>query len=259
MKTLRSNYLESLAAFAVGGGGVVEEFPGIKCFRSPVNYIGFNRAFVLDRKGVGVEVLRQLQRFYREGDAASWTLTVTPDMTDLLDRVMKQLRVAEWQRSPNMILRREKAAFGEAPPELKVEPAKTPAELREAMSIVTAAGNYSPGLFEGLATHETLRQPGLTVLVGRVDGKAVATSSANTAHEVAGVHLVATLKEHRGRRYGEAITAAAAKIGFSSGCRMSSLQASNVGYPVYFRLGYRHVFDFHSWVIKRDAPEVNGA
>ena len=111
VRAIRSNYLESLASFAKAGGGVVEEFSGIKCFRSPVNFLGFNRAFVLDRKGVEVEVLRQVQEFYREGEAELWSLTVTPDMTHLMGRVSKHVRISQWLRSPDMILWREKAAF----------------------------------------------------------------------------------------------------------------------------------------------------
>jgi hypothetical protein len=46
------------------------------------------------------------------------------------------------------------------------------------------------------------------------------------------------------------MTAVAAKYGFDRGCTISSLQASRKGFPVYFRMGYRRVYDYELWTIK---------
>jgi hypothetical protein len=35
--------------------------------------------------------------------------------------------------------------------------------------------------------------------------------------------------------------------GFAHGCTVSSLQSSSLGFPVYERLGYRHVTDIQGW------------
>lgn len=65
-----------------------------------------------------------------------------------------------------------------------------------------------------------------------------------------------TIPEARGKGYGEALSAAAAEDGFSRGCTVSSLQASPMGFPVYHRMGYRHVFDYQRWVVSRSVPEI---
>jgi hypothetical protein len=57
---------------------------------------------------------------------------------------------------------------------------------------------------------------------------------------------VATLEEHRGNGYGEALTWAAVEGGREFGCRLASLQASKLGQPVYARMGFAHVLDYQS-------------
>ncbi len=41
----------------------------------------------------------------------------------------------------------------------------------------------------------------------------------------------------------------AAADGRAEGCLASALQASAEGFPVYARMGYRHVADYRTWVI----------
>ena len=72
----------------------------------------------------------------------------------------------------------------------------------------------------------------------------VATSILFTTGDVEGIYWVATLEEQRGRGYGEALTWAAALGGQRAGCRIASLQASQLGRPVYARMGFAHVLDY---------------
>ena len=49
---------------------------------------------------------------------------------------------------------------------------------------------------------------------------------------------MATPPEHRRRGYGEALTAAVLRAGRELGCTTGCLQASNMGKPVYERMGF---------------------
>jgi predicted acetyltransferase len=80
-----------------------------------------------------------------------------------------------------------------------------------------------------------------------MDGRPVATSFLLVTGDVAGVHIVGTLPEYRRRGIGAAMTQRCVDDGWSYGCTVSALQSSSSGYPVYERLGYRHVLDIQGW------------
>jgi GNAT superfamily N-acetyltransferase len=82
------------------------------------------------------------------------------------------------------------------------------------------------------------------VWVGRVDGRPVTTATAFIADGFVGIYAVATLRDARRRGYAEAVTWAATL------CRPdlpATLQASEMGQPVYERMGYRTVAEFTVW------------
>jgi len=80
--------------------------------------------------------------------------------------------------------------------------------------------------------------------VGLYRGKPVAVSSLVMAGGFAGIYAVATLPEARGKGIGAAMTAHAMREGKKRGAREAALQASEMGYPVYRRLGFRTAFAY---------------
>lgn len=79
------------------------------------------------------------------------------------------------------------------------------------------------------------------------EGKPVSTAAVFFGQEVAGIYTVATLPEARGKGFGAAVTLAplleARKIGYRAGI----LQASEMGFPVYKRLGFELNFRVGSY------------
>jgi GNAT superfamily N-acetyltransferase len=71
-----------------------------------------------------------------------------------------------------------------------------------------------------------------------LDGRPVATSSLFVAAGVGGVYFVFTAPEHRGQGIGAAVTLAALHEAMSLGCEKAVLGSSEMGYPVYRRLGF---------------------
>ena len=90
--------------------------------------------------------------------------------------------------------------------------------------------------------------PGMTFYIGYLDGAPVATSQLAVSYGIAGVHTVSTLPAYRGRGIGEAMTWRAVLDGRAEGCDAAYLQASEMGYPVYQRMGFLHVADYCAWV-----------
>ena len=83
--------------------------------------------------------------------------------------------------------------------------------------------------------------------IALLDGAPVAAAGLFVAAGVAGIYNVATVPEARGRGIGRAITAAALVEAVARGQRTAVLGASEMGYPVYRRLGFRDVSRLRSY------------
>jgi predicted GNAT family acetyltransferase len=62
------------------------------------------------------------------------------------------------------------------------------------------------------------------------------------------VYNVSTIPPFRRRGYGAAMTARIAADGVAVGGDVAILQASEMGYPVYERMGYRTVVEYMGYV-----------
>jgi ribosomal protein S18 acetylase RimI-like enzyme len=71
---------------------------------------------------------------------------------------------------------------------------------------------------------------------------------------VAGIYNVCTVPEARGRGIGRAVTAAALEDAVARGLRLAVLGSSELGYPVYRRLGFRDVSRLRSYATLPPAP-----
>jgi predicted acetyltransferase len=64
---------------------------------------------------------------------------------------------------------------------------------------------------------------------------------------VAGVYNVAALPSHRRRGIGEAMTWRSVARGREAGCTVAVLEASEMGRPVYERMGFRVVAPYRTF------------
>jgi len=107
----------------------------------------------------------------------------------------------------------------------------------------TAAASFDAPLsiFEPIYRKKVLGADGVRAYLARTGDDVVSTSIGYTLADTVGIFNVATPADYRGRGYGAAVTAAAARGGFEAGAEVAWLQASELGFSVYRGLGFEQV------------------
>jgi ribosomal protein S18 acetylase RimI-like enzyme len=98
---------------------------------------------------------------------------------------------------------------------------------------------------------ELMRHDRWESFVGYHGGQAACCSAVAITDGTAGITFVATLEPFRGRGFGEAMTWHAVQRGVERGCSAAALQASRMGYPIYERMGFRHITGYKTYVLPR--------
>lgn len=188
---------------------------------------------------------RRAKEFYAQrpgGQYSVWSIWPTPDL--------REHGLSAGGHPPFML----RAAGGDAPrtPDgldiVRVDSPQTLADYQRAlisgfgMLSFDDAANVS--VFEGDAAYA----PGWHHFVGYVDGVPAATAAAYTGERVTRVDNVSTRREFRGRGYGEALTWHATVVRPDT---PAVLFASDMGRPVYERMGYVTVLRATTWVGNR--------
>nr|WP_239062501.1 GNAT family N-acetyltransferase [Streptomyces sp. SID13031] len=125
----------------------------------------------------------------------------------------------------------------------------TAGDLGDLQAFVNCAGacyQHDPALIQKLVSSEALVDEDFQFHLGMVAGDCVAISVGVSNGQTAGAYFVGVRPEHRGKGYGRALTEQALLGATSAQTRTAVLQATPDGLPVYLRMGFRHVGDYHN-------------
>ncbi len=141
------------------------------------------------------------------------------------------------------------AAIAEhASPELEIRRVTDAAGIDAHRQVVTAGFGSDPAVALGTACPDLLARPECVVYVGYADGDPVVSGLTWRSGRTIGVYSIATIASARRRGYGAAMTARVVADGVVAGCDVASLQASEMGRPIYERLGFRTVVRYAAYV-----------
>ena len=127
--------------------------------------------------------------------------------------------------------------------------------------IQTAAAGFEmpESILRSIITPAMAVRPDVAVYVGYTDGEAVTTGLGVRTGRTIGVYNISTTPAARRRGYGAAITIRIAVDAAAVGCDVAILQATDMGYPIYERLGYRTVVRYMGYVDPASLPPPDPA
>ncbi|MHB8647895.1 MAG: GNAT family N-acetyltransferase [Thermomicrobiales bacterium] len=127
------------------------------------------------------------------------------------------------------------------PPDLTIRRVTTDAEFADFMAVSHTVHRWIPSL-------AAARDPAVALLVGYAENEPVATSRIARHGNVGDINGVVTLPERRQRGFGTAMTWAAIAEGTRRGCVAMTLTATEMGYPVYLRMGFVPVCIYRTYL-----------
>ena len=246
---LDANLVESLreAARWQRGARLVEADGLLLAYGSTAFPVGLSNGVMrLDRALDAAQVLSRARTFFGGAEPRTFTLWVRGERDADLAALAEQeklIRISD-PPTPWMVLRR-RLPDGSTAPGVELRRVSDAADVRAVVEVSQQA--WAPvGLPPAetaslLARPESMLAPHLVWYVARQDGRPVATAMALLSHGVAGVYWVGTVPDARGRGLAELVTRAVGNAGFDAGMRVAALQASQMGLPVYTRMGYETI------------------
>jgi ribosomal protein S18 acetylase RimI-like enzyme len=248
-EALDANFAELLAWYASFPGGMVERTGHAWICHSGVAFRALNAACRL-RDGVERRIDEVTATLAAPGMPWRWLVGGSSRPTDLGDRLVAA-GLAPLSDNPGMAL--DLDGFTEEPPPtgVTIERVSDEPGLARWREVNRRGLDLDPVRDE--AWWIAHRRPGfaddapLVNYVASLDGAPVAAAALFDGAGVAGIYNVATVPEARGRGIGRAVTAAAIAEGVRRGLRMAVLGSSEMGFPVYRRLGFREVSRLRSF------------
>ncbi|MFI5042167.1 MAG: GNAT family N-acetyltransferase [Acidimicrobiales bacterium] len=151
--------------------------------------------------------------------------------------------VADTTSTPGMVAFPidQDAITAHAAPDLEIHRVTDGAGIDVHRRVVTAGFGSDPAVAEGTACADLLDRPDCAVYTGYVDGDPVVSGLGWRTGRTIGVYSIATIESARRRGFGAAMTARVVSDGVDAGCQVAALQASEMGRPIYERLGFRTV------------------
>lgn len=128
---------------------------------------------------------------------------------------------------------------------VQIDPVTDAAGVEEFAEVTAAAFEMPMEIARRLAPEAIVRTEGMTALLGRSDEAPVACGLLIRTGDVAGVYNIGVIPDHRRHGIGEAMTWAVLRTGREASATVGVLQSSEMGYPVYERLGFETVIDYH--------------
>ncbi len=226
-------------------GGEMREHDGILLAATGAPQEWWNIAFVTKPLSNPDASIRQVIAYF-DGREQGFILRVREGVDPPSERAAEANGLPYTDTIPGMVLH----------PIPSVEERQWPLEIRTVadaetldhhVRIVAHAFHMEPDLVAKLIPRRLIDHPRWRSYVGYAGGQPAATSALLITDGVAGVHWVGTAEQHRRRGFGEAMSWHAIREGAAAGCEVATLQSSDIGRPIYERMGFSVVAGYKTF------------
>ena len=241
------NFLASVRAVAERQRDVlIEAGSGLLRCAAPASPSDFNGLFLTEAPADARAELARTSELVRKAGAARWRLVADARFADRLAPLADAIGLAGRRELPGMWLPASAATPPPLPHELRIREPRSRSEWAEFIATgILGFGGPRPAQPEIGFPFELTEQ--YRPFWGWCDGDPVATSVAFPRGEVTGIFFVTTRPEFRGRGFDTALTWRAARVAQDSGTPHIFLQASEMGEPVYRRMGFQEIARYVEW------------
>jgi GNAT superfamily N-acetyltransferase len=236
-------------------GAEVHDDPGLLWFTAPSRNAWLNGASrsALRAEDADAAIERVITTIHAHGRPLMWHVGPTSMPIDLSRRL--EAHGFEGSVDVSMVLDIPELVPQATDPRFVISAARTRSDVLDWLQAwdlaigVEPRGDRHPWLEPW--THLALPPATPTELfVGRIDGEPVASSLAFAGGGAVGLYGVGTAPDHRGHGFGGAVSAAVVEWGHGRGERWAILHSTEMGEPVYRRLGFRPVGHLEQWVLR---------
>jgi ribosomal protein S18 acetylase RimI-like enzyme len=251
---LDANFAELIRWYGGRPGGEVRDAPDVTLCSTGLDFRSVNGAVGLRLDPATIEDrIADVTRWFAER-VGTWRWLVGPTSTPLdLDRHLRAAGFELVSDNPGMALDLGQSADVERPPGgVEIRPLDDLGGLDAWAEINRRALELDPLRARAWRDAQD-RAIGsgvpMRIWIASLHGEPVAAAALFDGAEVAGVYNVATVPEARGRGIGRAVTATVLAEAVARGHRLAVLGSSDLGYPVYRRLGFREVSRLRSYAL----------
>ncbi len=231
-------------------GGARRDVPGGFLIRCDLPSHTPNIAYRFSSDTPGAKFLDEARDFF--GPKRLWRLIASAPGAGGLDPGAEGLGLRPVRGDPGLLLDPIPPAPGPTPG-LVVRPVEDRSTLADFATVWCRAFRIpqwiAPIALPGIPPDDPEHKAQNRAFLGYADGKPVACSTVTVTERVAGIANVGTLPSVRGRGYGAALTGRAIDAGRELGADVAYLAASDMGLPLYARMGFRRVSEYHYWQI----------
>jgi GNAT superfamily N-acetyltransferase len=251
IRAIETTYYEAIADMSNGiPGSSLRREPDMIIFSTGIPMALLNGVLgpKLGSSELAKRVEMAMSHFKNKGLPMRWVLGPSSTPSELDDFLLGQGFVSEW-RTPGMAIDLRTVNREPLPSGLVIQQIKDKESLRTCIDTLVNGfeipENIRGGwreLFNSYSLSSTRRW-----FLGLLNDEPVAVSLLVLHDNVAGVYCVAAVSNARGKGIGTAITREPLLTAKNAGYEVAVLEASEMGLPVYQRLGFRQLCEFRTY------------
>ncbi|MDP9237130.1 MAG: GNAT family N-acetyltransferase [Chloroflexota bacterium] len=242
-----ANYFHAWRSIvAAKEGGEVVEGDGVLIANSGMPVAWFNIGFITRRLAEPEGAIRRIAAYFDERHMP-FIIRLREGLDPDAERAAEGQGIAYADTVPGMVLDAMPPA-ADATRELEIRTVDDTGAMQHHVDVIAQSFEMPLDFARQFVSEDLIRIPDVELYVGYVGGQPVASSALVASHRTAGVYNVGCLDSHRRRGFGAAMTWHAVRRGADIGCSIASLQASEMGRPVYERMGFRLVAPYRTFM-----------